>query len=111
MAARRKRPLNQPTFIDLFAGIGGIRLAFERAGGNCVFSSEWDKFAQQTYAANHGHDPHGDIREIAAESIPNHDILLGGFPCTAFSISGVSKRNSLGYLRGLVDTERGGNLF
>lgn len=78
------------TFIDLFAGIGGIRIPFERLGGQSVFSSEWDKFAQQTYEANFGEIPNGDITEIHSDEIPDHDILLGGFPCQAFSIMGKS---------------------
>ena len=73
-------------FIDLFAGIGGIRLGFEAHGGECVFSSEWDTFAQDTYEANFGERPHGDITKINPKEIPAHDILLGGFPCQAFSI-------------------------
>jgi len=81
------------TFIDLFAGIGGFRLAMQRAGGRCVFSSEWDKPAQETYFANFGEIPFGDITHIANErrfssEIPKHDILAGGFPCQAFSIAG-----------------------
>ena len=75
-------------FIDLFAGIGGIRLAFERAGNQCVFSSEWDKYAQQTYFENFGEMPCGDITAIPAEEIPSHDILTGGFPCQPFSSIG-----------------------
>lgn len=78
----------QIRFIDLFAGIGGIRLPFEEMGYKCVFSSEWDKFACETYAANFGDVPHGDITKIAAEDIPGHDLLLAGFPCQAFSICG-----------------------
>jgi DNA (cytosine-5)-methyltransferase 1 len=78
-------------FIDLFAGIGGIRLGFESVGGECVFSSEWDKYAQDTYEANFGERPEGDITKIDPNSIPNHDILLGGFPCQAFSICGDRK--------------------
>jgi hypothetical protein len=69
------------TFIDLFAGIGGMRIAFEKSGGRCVFSSEWNKFSQQTYEANFGDVPDGDITKIKARDIPNHDILVGGFPC------------------------------
>lgn len=80
-------------FIDLFAGIGGIRLPFDELGGECVFSSEWDKFAQQTYEANFGELPKGDITQIHTDEIPKHDILLGGFPCQAFSIMG----NQLGF--------------
>lgn len=97
-------------FIDLFAGIGGLRLAFENAGATCVFSSEWDKFAQQTYAANFGEKPMGDIREIDSTAIPDHDILTAGFPCQPFSISGVSKKKSLGREHGFKD-ETQGTLF
>lgn len=75
-------------FIDLFAGIGGTRLGFERAGGKCVFSSEWDKFAQQTYFENFGEIPSGDITQIETSDIPNFDILVGGFPCQPFSSVG-----------------------
>lgn len=75
-------------FIDLFAGIGGTRLAFEAVGGDCVFSSEWDKDAQKTYAANFGEAPHGDITKIKAADIPNFDVLLAGFPCQPFSSIG-----------------------
>jgi len=80
--------INKFTFIDLFAGIGGIRIAFERAGGACVFTSEWDKSCQDMYEANFGDRPHGDITKLVAEDIPDHDILTGGFPCQAFSIIG-----------------------
>lgn len=76
------------TFIDLFAGIGGIRIAFERAGARCVFTSEIDEACQKTYEANFGETPVGDITKIKAEDIPDHDILTGGFPCQAFSIIG-----------------------
>jgi DNA (cytosine-5)-methyltransferase 1 len=75
-------------FIDLFAGIGGTRLAFEAVGGDCVFSSEWDKDAQKTYAANFGETPHGDITQIKASDIPDFDVLLAGFPCQPFSSIG-----------------------
>lgn len=98
------------TFIDLFAGIGGIRLAYQDAGGKCVFSSEWDKFAKETYAANFGEVPFGDITKIDEEEIPEHDVLLAGFPCQPFSIAGVSKKNSLGRKHGFLD-ETQGTLF
>lgn len=78
-------------FIDLFAGIGGMRLAFDRAGGRCVFSSEIDKYAADTYEANHGDRPSGDITKIHETDIPEHDILVGGFPCQAFSSAGNQK--------------------
>ena len=77
--------------IDLFAGIGGIRLAFQNLGASCVFSSEWDRFSRKTYAANFGELPHGDITKIPAPDIPDHDILLAGFPCQAFSQAGLRK--------------------
>lgn len=79
------------TFIDLFAGIGGIRLPFQDLGGECVFTSEWDKFAQKTYIANYGEVPNGDITKINAKDIPRHDILLGGFPCQSFSQAGLKQ--------------------
>ncbi|RKO79721.1 DNA (cytosine-5-)-methyltransferase [Pectobacterium parmentieri] len=79
------------TFIDLFAGIGGIRLPFQKLGGHCVFTSEWDKFAQKTYLANYGEMPDGDITTIKASEIADHDILLGGFPCQAFSQAGLKQ--------------------
>jgi DNA (cytosine-5)-methyltransferase 1 len=97
-------------FIDLFCGIGGFRIAFERAGGKCVFSSDWNKYAQETYAANFGEIPHGDIHEIAVADIPPHDILCAGFPCQPFSIAGVSKKLSLGLKHGFEDKKQG-NLF
>lgn len=97
-------------FIDLFCGIGGFRIAFEKAGGKCVFSSDYDKFSQQTYKANFGELPHGDINEVAVADIPTHDILCAGFPCQPFSIAGVSKKNSLGRLHGFDDVKQG-NLF
>ena len=98
------------TFIDLFAGIGGIRIAFERVRGKCVFSSEWDRFAQQTYEANFGEKPKGDITKIPSSEIPDHDILVAGFPCQPFSIAGVSAKNALGRAHGFKD-EQQGNLF
>ena len=79
------------TFIDLFAGIGGIRLPFQQLNGKCLFSSEWDKFAIKTYASNYGELPNGDITKIQTNQIPSHDILLAGFPCQAFSQAGLKK--------------------
>jgi DNA (cytosine-5)-methyltransferase 1 len=76
------------TFIDLFAGIGGVRIPFSELGGECVFSSEWDKYSQVTYCANHGETPVGDITRISPKDIPPHDLLLAGFPCQAFSQAG-----------------------
>jgi len=89
----KQKPLSESefTFIDLFAGIGGIRLPFQKLGGHCVFTSEWDKFAQKTYLTNFGEMPNGDITQIAASDIPDHDILLGGFPCQAFSQAGLKQ--------------------
>lgn len=99
------------TFIDLFAGIGGFRLGFESVGGRCVFTSEWDKHAQQTYRANFGdHEVHGDITLIPEADIPDHDVLLAGFPCQPFSIAGVSKKNALGRKHGF-ECETQGTLF
>ena len=100
------------TFIDLFAGIGGIRLAFQDIGGKCVFTSEWDSYAQRSYAANYpgGHNINGDITLVGAKDIPNHDVLLAGFPCQPFSIAGVSKKNALGRAHGFHD-ETQGTLF
>jgi DNA (cytosine-5)-methyltransferase 1 len=98
------------TFIDLFAGIGGIRLAFENAGADgvkCVYSSEWDEKAQDTYEANFGEKPAGDITKINAEDIPDHDILTAGFPCQPFSIAGVSKNNALGNEHGFKHATQG----
>ncbi|KAA8753963.1 type II restriction endonuclease [Paenibacillus sp. UASWS1643] len=97
-------------FIDLFAGIGGLRLAFEKHGCECVFSCEWDAKAQETYKANFGETPLGDIRDVPTDVIPDHDILLAGFPCQPFSLAGVSKKNSLGREHGFAD-ETQGTLF
>ncbi len=97
-------------FIDLFAGVGGFRIGFEKAGFQCVFSSEWDKFAAYSYEQNFGEKPAGDIREISSEDIPDFDVLTGGFPCQPFSIAGVSKKNSLGRKHGFLD-ETQGTLF
>jgi hypothetical protein len=99
------------TFIDLFAGIGGLRLGLERVGGRCVFSCEWDRYAQKTYKAWFGEVPHGDIRELDVASIPDHDILAAGFPCQPFSIAGVSKKKSLGREHGFRDKTQGTLFF
>lgn len=105
-------PTSKPkfSFIDLFAGIGGIRLAYQLVGGQCVFSSEYNKFAKITYEANFGEVPFGDITKIDEKRIPAHDVLLAGFPCQPFSIAGVSKKNSLGRQHGFLD-ETQGTLF
>lgn len=100
-------------FIDLFAGIGGLRRGFESIGGKCVFTSEWNKYAQLTYNANFPNDTHkitGDITAVDAASIPEHDLLLAGFPCQPFSIAGVSKKNALGKEHGFR-CESQGTLF
>jgi len=86
-----KDGISEFSFIDLFAGIGGIRIPFQELGGKCVFTSEWDKFAQKTYRVNFGEEPQGDITKIDAKSIPDFDILLGGFPCQPFSQAGLKK--------------------
>lgn len=102
---------NSYSFIDLFAGIGGMRIAFERNGGHCIFSSEWDKKCQETYFANFGVFPYGDITAINEKDIPDHDILVAGFPCQPFSIAGVSKKNSLGRATGFEDKTQGTLFF
>ena len=99
------------TFIDLFAGIGGMRLAFESAGGHCVYSSEWNKYSQQTYFANFGEQPEGDITKVNENEIPDHDILVAGFPCQPFSIAGVSKKQSMGRATGFEDKTQGTLFF
>lgn len=102
------------TFIDLFAGIGGLRRGFESVGGRCVFTSEWDKYSQKTYAANFPNDDHeinGDITKVDVEDIPAHDLLLAGFPCQPFSIAGVSKKNALGRAHGFEDKTQGTLFF
>jgi len=100
------------TFIDLFAGIGGLRRGFDAIGGHCVFTSEWNKYAQHTYAANFRDNRpiEGDITKIPTDEIPDHDVLVAGFPCQPFSIAGVSKKNSLGRQHGFLD-ETQGTLF
>src|SRR6185312_16472174 len=101
------------TFIDLFAGIGGIRMGFEAHGGRCVFTSEWNPYATKTYLANFPESTHafvGDITTVDEHDIPSHDLLLAGFPCQPFSIAGVSKKNALGRKHGFLD-ETQGTLF
>jgi DNA (cytosine-5)-methyltransferase 1 len=109
-AHRRSRPA-KPRFVDLFCGIGGIRLGFETAGAECVFSCDWDKYAQRTYKLNFGELPVGDIHEVRTAEIPQHEILTAGFPCQPFSISGVSKKNSLGRAHGFQDKTQGTLFF
>lgn len=102
-------------FVDLFAGIGGIRLGFESHGGKCVFTSEWNKFAQKTYLENFPQDSNhtfvGDITTVDEKDIPDHDVLLAGFPCQPFSIAGVSKKNALGRPHGFECTTQGTLFF
>jgi DNA (cytosine-5)-methyltransferase 1 len=114
MMARKQEPVHKDgkfTFIDLFAGIGGMRIAFTKQGGVCVFSSEWDKYAQKTYFDNFDVMPQGDITKIDAREVPDHDILVAGFPCQPFSIAGVSKKNSLGRATGFQDKTQGTLFF
>ena len=101
------------TFVDLFAGMGGFRLAMQAQGGKCVFSSEWNKYAQKTYLANFGEMPFGDItKETTKSYIPrNFDVLCAGFPCQPFSIAGVSKKKSLGRETGFKDKTQGTLFF
>lgn len=111
----RSRTRDKPAFrfIDLFAGIGGMRHGFESIDGECVFTNEWDRFSQATYRANFPHDDHaiaGDIREVKEIEIPAHDVLLAGFPCQPFSLAGVSKKNALNRPHGFA-CEAQGTLF
>lgn len=101
------------TFIDLFAGIGGMRMGLESAGGRCVYTSEWNPYSQRTYAANFGeaHAIAGDIREQDEDAIPDHDLLVAGFPCQPFSIAGVSKKNALGRPHGFACATQGTLFF
>ena len=103
------------SFIDLFAGVGGIRLGFEAHGGECVFTSEWNKFSKKTYLANFpdsvGHSSADDITAVDAQDVPDHDVLLAGFPCQPFSIAGVSKKNALGHPHGFECTTQGTLFF
>ena len=114
LLAVRPRAAENPSFrfIDLFAGVGGTRLGFENAGGRCVFTSERDQPAVETYSANFAstHEISGDITEIDAETVPSHDVLVAGFPCQPFSLAGISKKNSLGRKHGFED-ETQGTLF
>lgn len=113
VSTRESGPANF-TFIDLFAGIGGLRYGFEAIGGRCVFTCERDKYSQLTYKANFpndGHDIAGDINEIALDAIPKHDVLLAGFPCQPFSIAGVSKKNALGRKHGFACDAQGTLFF
>lgn len=107
-----ERMISGFSFIDLFAGIGGLRRAFDGIGGRCVFTSEWDKYAQLTYQTNYPDNRSiaGDITDIPVDEIPEHDVLLAGFPCQPFSIAGVSKKNALGRKHGFLD-EAQGTLF
>jgi DNA (cytosine-5)-methyltransferase 1 len=107
------RPTQAFTFVDLFAGIGGIRIAMESAGGTCVMTSEWDRWARKTYEAFFGEEEHfiGDINDIAPADVPDHDVLCGGFPCQPFSLAGVSKKNSLGRAHGFDDPTQGTLFF
>ena len=108
--SRKNRP--DFTFIDLFAGIGGMRRGFVSIGGKCIYTSEWNKYAQQTYLANYDcdHEIAGDITKIDELDIPEHDVLLAGFPCQPFSIAGVSKKNALNMPHGFR-CETQGTLF
>lgn len=115
--AMRNRDLHDsecnPRIIDLFAGIGGIRMGFESHGYESVFTSEWNKFSVETYKANFGetHEIVGDIQCVHADEIPDHDVLLAGFPCQPFSIAGVSKKNALGRPHGFEDVTQGTLFF
>lgn len=112
---KRRGRITDPqfTFIDLFAGIGGIRLGFEAHGGKCVFTSEWNGYSQKTYRENFGeeHEIAGDITQVPAAEIPDHDVLLAGFPCQPFSIAGVSKKNALGRPHGFECATQGTLFF
>jgi DNA (cytosine-5)-methyltransferase 1 len=112
---KKEQRLGSFSFIDLFAGIGGIRLGFEESDGQCVFTSEWNEWARKTYIANYDdsedHKFVGDIVPFPAEEIPDHDVLLAGFPCQPFSIAGVSKKNALGRPHGFECTTQGTLFF
>ena len=106
-----KYSLGTFTFIDLFAGIGGMRLAFEKLGGRCIYTSELNKFSAKTYEINFGDQPEGDITKIDAAKIPDHDVLVVGFPCQPFSLAGVSKKRSLNIPDGFDDKVQGTLFF
>ena len=112
---RTQSPTEQPdfTFIDLFAGIGGFRMGFEQHGGKCVFTSEWDSYSQKTYMTNFAvdHPLTGDITKVPEQNIPDHDVLLAGFPCQPFSLAGVSKKNSMGKKHGFECSTQGTLFF
>lgn len=111
---KRKRDETLPckfTFVDLFAGIGGMRIAYEHAAGRCVYSNEWNTYSQDTYFANFREQPDGDITKVDTRTIPDHDILVAGFPCQPFSIAGVSKKQSLGRKTGFEDKTQGTLFF
>jgi DNA (cytosine-5)-methyltransferase 1 len=99
------------SFIELFAGIGGFRLALQNVGGTCTFASEWDEYAARTYELNFHRKPFGDITKIPIETIPDHDILTAGFPCQPFSIAGVTKNNALGNAHGFEHATQGTLFF
>ena len=112
-ASTTGKPGSRFRVIDLFAGIGGIRMGFEAHGGECVFTSEWNDFSKKTYVENYG-DGHtfvGDIIPFPAQDVPDHDVLLGGFPCQPFSIAGVSKKNSMGRPHGFECNTQGTLFF
>ena len=112
--AERSKASPAFSFIDLFAGIGGLRRGFETIGGNCIFTCEWDRYSQKTYRANFPNDSHdiaGDIRAVNEAGIPEHDVLLAGFPCQPFSIAGVSKKNALNRPHGFACDAQGTLFF
>src|SRR5688572_19266341 len=100
-------------YVDLFAGIGGLRIPFDEIDGRCVFTCEWDAYAQKTYASNYpmAHRFEGDITAVREKDVPDHDLLLAGFPCQPFSIAGVSKKNALGRAHGFADKTQGTLFF